>query len=55
MSIVVQHRRDTTANVEANTPAAGELWMDTTKNELSLGNGALAGGVRYQRKTPARS
>ena len=50
MSVVVQHRRDTTANVEANAPAAGELWMDTTKNELSLGNGGLVGGVRLAKK-----
>lgn len=50
MSVVVQHRRDTTANVEANTPAAGELWMDTTKNEMGIGNGTLAGGIRIGKK-----
>lgn len=50
MSIQVQHRRDTTTNVEANTPAAGELWWDTSKNEMGMGNGAIAGGIRMQKK-----
>jgi len=50
MSVQVQHRRDTNANVEANTPAAGELWWDTSKEELGIGNGALAGGIRHQKK-----
>lgn len=50
MSIQVQHRRDTTANIEANTPAAGELWFDTSKNEMSMGNGTLAGGIRMAKK-----
>lgn len=50
MSVRVQHRRDSNANVEANTPAVGELWMDTTKKELTLGDGALQGGVRLAKK-----
>lgn len=50
MSVRVQHRRDSNANVEANTPAAGELWMDTTKKEITIGDGALAGGIRIAKK-----
>ncbi len=50
MSIVVQHRRDSNTNVEANTPAAGELWMDTTKGEATIGNGTTAAGIRQQKK-----
>lgn len=44
MSIIVQHRRDSRTNCEANTPAAGELWWDTTLNAGRMGDGATLGG-----------
>jgi hypothetical protein len=46
MSTQRQLRRGTTAEVNAATPAAGELVMDTTLNQLCLGNGSLAGGIK---------
>lgn len=55
MSVRVQHRRDSTANVEANTPAAAELWFDTSKKETTLGDGVTAGGVRLAKKNIADS
>jgi len=33
-------------DVETHTPIAGEFWGDTTKNELTVGDGATVGGIR---------
>ncbi|MGO9743987.1 MAG: hypothetical protein ACLPN5_21210 [Roseiarcus sp.] len=44
MSDQVKHRRDTPANIAANTPAQGELWFDTTNMMIHMGDGATAGG-----------
>jgi len=44
MSIQRQLRRGTTSQINAMTPAAGELLMDTTRNALVLGNGSQLGG-----------
>ncbi len=44
MSVQVKHRRDTPANIAANTPATGELWFDTTNMMIHMGDGATAGG-----------
>jgi len=49
MSIIVQHRRDSRANCEANTPASGELWFDTTLKALRYGDGATLGGFLAKR------
>ncbi|HEV8015206.1 MAG TPA: hypothetical protein VGP48_06715 [Stellaceae bacterium] len=46
MSDQLQIRRDTLANVQAATPAQGELAMATDSDELYLGDGASAGGIR---------
>lgn len=40
----LQLRRDTTANIEAITPAQGELIADLTRLALVLGDGSQAGG-----------
>ncbi|MCK1407668.1 hypothetical protein [Bradyrhizobium sp. 76] len=50
MSVQVQHRRDTNANIEAVTPAVAELGYDTTKKEALIGDGTTAGGVRIAKK-----
>src|SRR5579885_622189 len=39
-----QLRRDTTANIAAITPAQGEPVFDVSRNALTLGDGAQAGG-----------
>jgi hypothetical protein len=39
-----QLRRDTTANIAAITPAQGEPVFDVTRNALTIGDGAQAGG-----------
>lgn len=44
MSIIVQHRRDSRTNCEANTPATGEVWYDTTLKAVRWGDGATLGG-----------
>lgn len=46
MSIQFQLRRGTTAQINAITPAAGELLYDTTLGALVTGDGATAGGKR---------
>lgn|ERR1039458_1924301 len=40
-----QLRRDTASNVNAATPATGELAVDNTNKRLRLGDGATAGGI----------
>lgn len=41
----LQLRRDTTANIEAVTPAQGEPIYDVTRKALVLGDGATPGGT----------
>lgn len=41
----VQIRRDSATNLNAATPADGELGYDTTNDELRIGDGATAGGI----------
>lgn len=45
MSDQVQIRRDTLANIQAATPAQGELWMATDADLLVIGDGATQGGI----------
>lgn len=45
MSTQTQIRRDTATNLNAATPAAGELGADLTNLRLRLGNGLLLGGM----------
>lgn len=47
----VQIRRDSSTNLNAATPASGELGYDTTNKELRLGDGATAGGIRVPNST----
>ena len=44
MSVQVQLRRDTYANVAANHGAAGEVFVDTTNQRLVIQDGATLGG-----------
>lgn len=41
-----QIRRDSSTNLDAATPATGELGYDTTNKGLRLGDGSTAGGIR---------
>lgn len=45
MSVIVQLRRDTAANIAAATPAQGEVWVNTTANRLVVGDGTTPGGI----------
>src|SRR3972149_4975470 len=42
----VQIRRDSATNLDAATPASGELGYDTTNKRLRLGDGTTAGGIK---------
>jgi hypothetical protein len=44
MAKTVQFRRDTTANLAAETGAPGELFVDTSKNVVVVMDGSTAGG-----------
>src|SRR5690348_5744141 len=42
-----QIRRDTAANIALATPAAGELFYDTTNKRTGVGDGSTAGGIPH--------
>ena len=44
MAKTLQHRRDTTSNLASVTGAAGEIFIDTTKNTVVVMDGSTAGG-----------
>jgi len=44
MSEQLQLRRGTAAQIAANTPAQGELWVDTDHSRLMIGDGGTPGG-----------
>jgi Major tropism determinant N-terminal domain len=44
LSVQVQLRRDTAANISAFTPAQGEGIVDLTNNRLTIGDGSTSGG-----------
>jgi len=44
MAKTLQFRRDTTANLASETGAAGELFVDTSKNTVVVMDGSTAGG-----------
>lgn len=44
MSVIVQHRRDTAANIAAATPAQGEIFYNDDTGRLHPGDGATLGG-----------
>lgn len=45
MAKTLQLRRGTTAEITANTPASGELFVDTQKKTVTVGDGSTAGGI----------
>lgn len=45
MPKILQLRRGTTAELAANTPASGELFVDTQQKTVTVGDGSLAGGT----------
>lgn len=47
MSTQVKHRRGTTAEIAAGTPAIGELWFNTTDNTIHMGDGVTPGGNKH--------
>lgn len=55
MSEQLQLRRGTAAQIAANTPAAGEVWVDTDHNRLVVGDGSTVGGTAVPRMTEVAS
>ena len=49
MSVQVQHRRDSKANIDTVTPAVGEIGMETTRKKIRFGDGTTLGGIRVAR------
>ncbi|MDY7579348.1 hypothetical protein RGU70_13600 [Herbaspirillum sp. RTI4] len=49
MSSALKLRRDTSANIAVATGAAGEVFVDTTKNTLVVNDGATTGGFPLAR------
>ena len=49
MSEQLQLRRGTAAQIAANTPTAGEVWVDTDHNRLVVGDGSTVGGFAVPR------
>ena len=47
----VQIRRDSNTNLNASTPASGELGWDTTNKRLRGGDGSTAGGIYIPNRT----
>ena len=54
MSEQLQLRRGTAAQIAANTPAAGEVWVDTDHNRLVVGDGSTVGGFAVPKMTRGR-
>lgn len=50
MAKTLQFRRDTTSNLSSITAAVGELFVDTTKKTVVVGDGSTAGGFPLQRE-----
>ena len=50
MATQIKHRRGTQSEVDAFTPAIGEIIMNTSENELVLGDGVTQGGVGIPKK-----
>jgi Major tropism determinant N-terminal domain len=44
MSVEVQFRRDTAANIASATGSQGEIWVDMTNNRLRVNDGSTPGG-----------
>lgn len=51
MATQVKHRRGTQSEVDGFTPAIGEIVMNTSEEELVLGNGAKQGGIGIPKKS----
>jgi hypothetical protein len=49
MSEQLQLRRGTAAQIAANTPQAGEVWVDTDHSRLTVGDGSTVGGFAVPR------
>lgn len=50
MATQVKHRRGSKSEINSFTPAIGEIVMDTSNNEIVLGDGAKQGGYPIPRK-----
>jgi Major tropism determinant N-terminal domain len=55
MSEQLQLRRGTAAQIAANTPAAGEAWVDTDHNRLVVGDGSTVGGFAVPKMSEVAS
>ena len=54
MSEQLQLRRGTAAQIAANTPAAGEVWVDTDHTRLVVGDGSTVGGFAVPKMVGGR-
>ena len=55
MSEQLQLRRGTAAQIAANTPAAGEVWVDTDHSRLVVGDGSTVGGFAVPKMSRSRA
>ena len=55
MSEQLQLRRGTAAQIAANTPAAGEVWVDTDHSRLVVGDGSTVGGFAVPKMSEVAS
>lgn len=55
MSEQLQLRRGTGVQVAANTPAAGEVWVNTDASRLVVGDGSTVGGFAVPKMTEVAS
>jgi hypothetical protein len=55
MSEQLQLRRGTAAQIAANTPAAGEVWVDTDHSRLTVGDGSTVGGFAVPKMSEVAS
>lgn len=46
MSTQVKHRRGTSAEIAAGTPAIGEFWVNTDDSTIHTGDGVTQGGIK---------
>ena len=55
MSEQLQLRRGTAVQIAANTPAAGEAWVDTDHSRLVIGDGSTVGGFAVPKMSEVAS
>lgn len=54
-NIVIKKRRSTTSGISGVVIQRGDIWADTTKNTLVVGDGTTAGGVPLAKEVHAHA